>query len=1446
MAVPFGWEGWFTLGCLAVMFVVLVREWMPADFALVATLGVLMAAQIVTTSEGLEGFSSSSVLTVAILYVVAAGINSTGALDHIFGKVLGNPKSLTVAQLRLMVPIVLASAFLNNTPLCAIMIPLVQRWARRIKQPVSQLMIPLSFASILGGTITLIGTSTNLVVAGKFSAQFPGQSIGLFDIGAVGVPAAMTGMVYILLFAPMLLPGFEELERRSRKALGLDVSETSSNPSFANTGEESAPSVPGQRSNFTVSCIVTPYSPAVGKAVDEAGLRGLNGLFLVSVQRGQRMHNAVGPEFVINEDDVLFFTGIVDHFGEFCIRHAFELVTTDLEDDDDVVSLDSSSSEHMSPARPSQQHLRDRLLEPQSVRLEPLGWDIESGATVASVASVRAAEADAAKKGVPTRERVVSDRRYTFRERITQVVVRSGSTLEGKTAKECRFRKRYDAAILSLYRAGEQLSVRGNLGRIPLKVGDVLLLVTGNDFDWSVPEIERDLKPFLAEEAALVEASPVRQLQAVSQQELEREFLIPMRVNENTQLRGARSLVGQTVESAGLRGLPGLFLVAVEHSDRSVEHVVGPEMVLAANDMLWFAGEREAVATLRRIPGLHPPDTQAQKLKVQPVQRRLVECVVSMRSHLVGKTVRESKFRTQYEAAIIAVHRQGRRVLSKIGDIDLRAGDVLILDTGPNFVQRYRDNPNFLLVTEIDDSSPPHFDKFYIALVSVIIMLVVYVVFSDYISLIVPAIFVSGIMLVKGILTPERARRAVSWDVIVTIAAAFGLSNALSKSGVASAIGNALVDLAALTGTGYVGVLTARILEGMVPELEDLQERGLYGADEIREIVKRRRDFEYKLQRRAPRKEDYLRYAEYEIALDKLRKKRRKRRGIRKSGPGDSSGHRRVNFVFERAVRRFKGDIMIWHRAIDYCLESKDFGVATKRLGEVLKLHPREVDFWIKAARFHFEANGDTATARSLLQTGLRLNKDRPTLWAEYLRLEALHAYQIRQRRLVLGIDEETDENDQGDSGADDEDADDEEKQAIRAREAARRELLFKGKVLEIVYKQAVRALPGSSELREALAKALQPFLDDSLLHEAAANLTHKIWEEATSGPTALEDPRARAKCWANRIEFELRQDPNPDVWAHAKRLKAELEETPGPEMADAYVNFLIDHRDELEDGAPPPTKRRARGAGKASSAASASAAAREVLDMQALDLSEETLVRIADIDPSDKELLAQCMKRLPAESLPLIRRQMRGVPAEDLKSQWALVQRACNHFVSKRLKMGDAMLRDEVQEIYLTYLNSCVTSKSMSTLEAIEAFERAIRWFYEHGRIEGGDAYMRVSSLISGLLDWVATSRRLDLVEQVVQRLHKAAVPPVLPVAVHERILSLYDELGATPTAMRKILTQATLEHSGCEDLWVRFVEFEREHGDLASERAAIIRASGHVPDLAAVLDSRADRKNK
>ena len=215
----------------------------------------------------------------ACLFVVAAGISNTGALDYYMGKLLGNPRSVADAQLRLMVPIATVSAFLNNTPVVAIMIPIVQKWCRKCKINVAQLFIPLSFSSILGGTCTLIGTSTNLVVDGMRKERYPEETaIGLFELSKYGVPVLLSGLCYMRSFAasPFLLPSGKKENK--------------------NRGEDGGGAIGDMNTeDLTVGAVVPRGSPVVDSPV--AILRGLNGLYLVSVQRGDMVMRAVQPNF---------------------------------------------------------------------------------------------------------------------------------------------------------------------------------------------------------------------------------------------------------------------------------------------------------------------------------------------------------------------------------------------------------------------------------------------------------------------------------------------------------------------------------------------------------------------------------------------------------------------------------------------------------------------------------------------------------------------------------------------------------------------------------------------------------------------------------------------------------------------------------------------------------------------------------------------------------------------------------------------------------------------------------------------------------------------------------------------------------------------------------------------------------------------------------------------
>ena len=299
------WKVVYMSGVLIYMFVALLSDRLGADMVMVSSLALCMASEIISVKEGMAGFANEGVLTVVVLFVVAAGISLTGALDWYMGKLLGSPSTMASAQLRLMIPITMVSAFLNNTPVVAVMIPIVQKWATTISQDQQQLLIPLSFASIFGGTCTLIGTSTNLVVLGLLQTRYPNNSavnIGLFDLAIYGVPLAMVGMTYLLLMTPHLL----------------------SNKS--NSEDNGSPVLMGAK--------LTQWSTAAGRSVQRSGLRDTGGIYLVSVYRATtgNVHRAVGQDFVLHQGDILYFTTAgknLHDFGPFCDTHGLEVVTHD-------------------------------------------------------------------------------------------------------------------------------------------------------------------------------------------------------------------------------------------------------------------------------------------------------------------------------------------------------------------------------------------------------------------------------------------------------------------------------------------------------------------------------------------------------------------------------------------------------------------------------------------------------------------------------------------------------------------------------------------------------------------------------------------------------------------------------------------------------------------------------------------------------------------------------------------------------------------------------------------------------------------------------------------------------------------------------------------------------------------------------------------------------------
>ena len=287
-----GWEGWLTAALIVVMLAAFASNRVAPDLVMMGVLGLLLVAGVVPLKEGFQGFANQGVLTVAFLYVVATGLKETGAMALLTRRIIGMPRTALAAQVRMVLPVTLLSAFINNTPIVAMFLPVLSALSRRARIAAPHLFMPLSYAAILGGVCTLIGTSTNVVLAGLMSsfdwakAGLPDTRMGMFTITAVGVPVALAGVLYMILFGRRLLP-----------AAAPDLLD------------------PAKAKQYMTAMRVAHGAAGAalaGKTLEEAGLRQLPGLFLSRIERADETIIAVGPDEVLRAGDVLYFVGLLD------------------------------------------------------------------------------------------------------------------------------------------------------------------------------------------------------------------------------------------------------------------------------------------------------------------------------------------------------------------------------------------------------------------------------------------------------------------------------------------------------------------------------------------------------------------------------------------------------------------------------------------------------------------------------------------------------------------------------------------------------------------------------------------------------------------------------------------------------------------------------------------------------------------------------------------------------------------------------------------------------------------------------------------------------------------------------------------------------------------------------------------------------------------------------
>jgi di/tricarboxylate transporter len=206
------WQAWFTIAVTLVTLIALAFD-RPADLVFMGALVVLTLAGVLDFKSAFEGFISPSLLMVAALFVVTSGLKETGVVDYVGARVLGPVRTEFSGLAALICFAVAVSAFMNNTPIVAMLIPVVLKWCRKNLVAPSKLLIPLSFATILGGCCSRIGTSTNLVVDGLMKKSgIPGlEEMEFFEIGYAGFPCAIVGSIYLLTFGRLLLPARKEL-----------------------------------------------------------------------------------------------------------------------------------------------------------------------------------------------------------------------------------------------------------------------------------------------------------------------------------------------------------------------------------------------------------------------------------------------------------------------------------------------------------------------------------------------------------------------------------------------------------------------------------------------------------------------------------------------------------------------------------------------------------------------------------------------------------------------------------------------------------------------------------------------------------------------------------------------------------------------------------------------------------------------------------------------------------------------------------------------------------------------------------------------------------------------------------------------------------------------------------------------------------------------------------
>ena len=292
----FGLYAWITIVTVFSMFTVLLFTKLRADAVFLGAIGVLYVTGVLDAKEAFSGFSSTSVITVGVLFVVVAGLTHTGVLQWIVKHLLGTPNSYSKAVTRLMLPVAVLSSFLSNTTVVSLFVGIVKMWAKKLSISPSKLLIPLSYASGMGGVCTLIGTPPNLIISGLYEEK-TGVAMNILTTTIPGLFCLAVGVLSVIAMR-RLLP-----DRKAPES------------AFESTGD------------YTVELLVPSDNPYIGQTLGEAGLYHINGGSLIGMYHFDDIPTPVREDEPIMGGDHLIYAGQIDEIIDIAWEH--QLVSAD-------------------------------------------------------------------------------------------------------------------------------------------------------------------------------------------------------------------------------------------------------------------------------------------------------------------------------------------------------------------------------------------------------------------------------------------------------------------------------------------------------------------------------------------------------------------------------------------------------------------------------------------------------------------------------------------------------------------------------------------------------------------------------------------------------------------------------------------------------------------------------------------------------------------------------------------------------------------------------------------------------------------------------------------------------------------------------------------------------------------------------------------------------------